>query len=99
MSSWLKQKHPLPSKQGGEGGNNLPMILESAGFKPGNSSTARSVGYEDEVAPSLSTSDSCGGGCWSLDEVMGNTYIWNDQANTLKARDFKMPQVVVYESI
>ena len=51
----------LPASMG-LGGGYVPMIVESAGFKPGNSSTARSVGYEDEVAPSLSTSDSCGGG-------------------------------------
>lgn len=37
------------------------------------------------------------GGCWTIDEKMGQTYIWHDQANTLASRDYKQPQAVVYE--
>ena len=37
------------------------------------------------------------GGCYSLDEKMGQTYIHFDQANTLAQRDYKQPQMVVYE--
>lgn len=33
--------------------------------------------------------------CYSLDEKMGQTYIHEDKANTLAARDFKQPQIVV----
>lgn len=36
-------------------------------------------------------------GCYSLDEKMGQTYIHFDQANTLAQRDYKQPQMVVYE--
>ena len=35
------------------------------------------------------------GGCYSIDEKMGNTYVWEEQANTLGARDFKQPQAVL----
>lgn len=33
--------------------------------------------------------------CYSLDEKMGQTYIHEDKADTLAARDFKQPQIVV----
>jgi len=33
--------------------------------------------------------------CYSLDEKMGQTYIHEDKANKLAARDFKQPQIVV----
>ena len=37
------------------------------------------------------------GGCWTLDEKMGQTYIHYETANTLAARDYKQPQAVIYE--
>lgn len=37
------------------------------------------------------------GGCWTIDEKMGQTYIHFEQANTLAARDYKQPQAVVFE--
>lgn len=39
------------------------------------------------------------GGCWSLDEKMGQTYIHFEFANTLAQRDYKQPQAVIYETI
>lgn len=33
---------------------------------------------------------------YSVDEKMGNTYIHDNQGNTLSARDYKQPQAVVY---
>ncbi len=33
---------------------------------------------------------------YSLDEKMGQTYTWEEQANTLAARDYKQPQAVCY---
>lgn len=33
--------------------------------------------------------------CYSIDEKMGNTYVWNNQANTLASRDYKQPQAVL----
>ena len=39
------------------------------------------------------------GGYWTLDEKMGNVYINQEMANTLAARDYKQPQVVIYEDI
>ena len=35
---------------------------------------------------------------WSLDEKMGTTYIHYEQANTLAQRDYKQPQMVIYEA-
>ena len=37
------------------------------------------------------------GGCWTVDEKMGNTYCHYEQANTLAQRDYKQPQAVIYE--
>lgn len=37
--------------------------------------------------------------CYSLDDrKMGQTYIWEEQANTLQANDYKGPQVVVVKN-
>lgn len=33
--------------------------------------------------------------CHSLDEKCANTYVWEEQANTLAARDYKQPQMVM----
>lgn len=38
------------------------------------------------------------GGCYTLDEKMGQTYIHQECANTLAQRDYKQPQAVVYET-
>lgn len=35
------------------------------------------------------------GGCYTLDEKMGQTYIHYEVANTLAARDYKQPQAVL----
>lgn len=35
------------------------------------------------------------GGCYTIDDMkMGNTYIWEEQANTLSVRDYKGVQAV-----
>ena len=33
--------------------------------------------------------------CYTIDEKCANTYVWEEQANTLAARDYKQPQTVV----
>ena len=35
---------------------------------------------------------------YSLDEKMGQTYVWEGTANTLAARDFKQPQMVAFQT-
>ena len=35
---------------------------------------------------------------YSLDEKMGQTYVWENTANTLAARDFKQPQMVAFQT-
>lgn len=37
------------------------------------------------------------GGCYTLDEKMGQTYVHQECANTLAQRDYKQPQAVIYE--
>lgn len=37
------------------------------------------------------------GGCWSIDEKMGQININYETASTLVARDYKQPQAVIYE--
>ena len=34
--------------------------------------------------------------CYTIDEKCANTYVWEEQANTLAARDYKQPQAVCY---
>ena len=38
------------------------------------------------------------GGCWTIDEKMGQTYIHYEQANTLASRDYKQPQATMKEN-
>jgi len=42
--------------------------------------------------------ENSGGGYWTIDEKMGQTYIHHECANTLATRDYKQPQAVVYET-
>lgn len=35
------------------------------------------------------------GGCYTIDEKMGQTYVHHECANTLTQRDYKQPQAVV----
>ena len=62
------------------------------------------VSYQDRVG-SLCARDFKGVGsqyveedklvCYTIDEKCANTYVWEEQANTLAARDYKQPQTVV----
>ena len=58
---------------------------------------------EDEVSVTLrARGGSYDGGSevlviYSIDEKMGSTYIWEEQANTLACRDYKQPQAVLTE--
>lgn len=80
--------------------------IKAFGFDQGAS---RDVGilFIPEVAKTLSNGSCPGhhngivearGGCWTIDEKMGQTYIHEEQANTLAQRDYKQPQAVVYET-
>ena len=37
------------------------------------------------------------GGCWTIDEKMGQTYVHYEMANTLTRRDYKGAQAVTVE--
>ena len=49
---------------------------------------AQTHGHEPIVLSSV-------GGCYSIDEKMGQTYVWHEKANTLASRDYKQPQAVL----
>ena len=62
---------------------------------------------EDGTVQTLTERMGTGGGnvplvaepkCYSIDDTkMANTYVWEEQANTLAARDYKGPQAVCYQ--
>ena len=46
------------------GGGSEVLVVASYGFKPRNSSSARSIGFAEELAPTLAADgSSCEGGC------------------------------------
>lgn len=93
----LKDVCSTVSQKYGTGGGNVPIVLQS------NQNNA--MCEDTETCYCLTASMGLGGGyvpmivdrggCWTLDEKMGQTYIHYDQANTLAARDYKQPQLVV----
>ena len=54
----------------------------------------RSVRGDNEHTPCVLIK----GGCYTVDEKMGQTYIHKECANTLAQRDYKQPQAVFYET-
>lgn len=46
---------PTISQKYGTGGNNTPLVVQAAGFKANQGAKAHSIGYEEEVAPTLNT--------------------------------------------
>ena len=70
------------------------------GFDP---QAARDVGkyVHEETANTLVNGTNPGwhnGVAYSVDEKMGQTYTWEEQANTLAARDYKQPQAVAFQT-
>lgn len=84
----------------GTGGNKIPLVAEPKGF------AMNAIGeYADiDCASSLKRRDYKDATdlvvekkCYSIDDTkMANTYVWEEQANTLAARDYKGPQAVCY---
>lgn len=85
----------------GTGGNQIPLVAEPKGF------AMNAIGeYADiDCASSLKRRDYKDATdlvvekkCYSIDDTkMANTYVWEEQANTLAARDYKGPQAVCYQ--
>lgn len=68
------------------------IVLEGNGARPSH----QGDGYaESETMYTLNTIERHSV-CYSVDEKMGQTYIHEDKANTLAARDYKQPQAVCY---
>ena len=58
---------------------------------PGDKTVTLRAGAEHNYAPVFQP-------IYSIDEKMGQTYVWEDQANTLAARDYKQPQAVRFQT-
>lgn len=97
---------PMLPAQMGTGGNNQPFVVEPkepkvyaldrASFNQG-----KNAQFDFEVSDKGVNSPIVARGpsavCYTVDEKCGNTYTWENQANTLAARDYKQPQGVAYE--
>ena len=75
--------------------NECVIALDRASYNQGQNAQFDIGISESGTAQSL-VAKGPGAVCYSCDEKMGNTYVWEDQANTLAARDYKQPQSVCY---
>ena len=75
---------------------NKPIAIDRATFNQGENAL-----YDPQISEDGTTSTLVAKGpsavCYSIDEKCANTYVWEEQANTLAARDYKQPQAVCYE--
>ena len=73
-----------------------PIAIDRATFNQGENAL-----YAPQINDDGTTSTLVAKGpsavCYSIDEKCANTYVWENQANTLAARDYKQPQAVCYE--
>lgn len=82
----------------GTGGNQIPLVAEPFTYQNTTgplmaNSHPGSYSGQDAYNDMFVTEKKC----YSIDDTkMANTYIWEEQANTLAARDFKGPQAVCY---
>ena len=84
----------------------IPIADKATRYKGGgdtrnNDGSANGMGIGEPGAPAytLTAADrhAVGCPCYSIDDMkMQNTYIWEEQANTLAARDYKGAQAVAY---
>ena len=84
----------------GTGGNQIPLVAEPKGFAMNAigeyadidcASSPKRRDYKDATDLVVEKK------CYSIDDTkMANTYVWEEQANTLAARDYKGPQAVCY---
>lgn len=84
----------------------IPIADKATRYKGGgdtrnNDGSANGLGIGEPGAPAytLTAADrhAVGCPCYSIDDMkMQNTYIWEEQANTLAARDYKGAQAVAY---
>ena len=75
---------------------NEPIALDRASFNQGENALYAPQIYEDGTNSTL-VAKGPSAVCYSIDEKCANTYVWDNQANTLAARDYKQPQAVCYE--
>lgn len=87
---------PQPDK--GNGANIVAhaIALDRAFYNQGQNAQFAPQYYEDGTVPTL-VAKGPGAVAHSLDEKCGQTYVWENQANTLAARDYKQPQAVCCE--
>ena len=73
-----------------------PIAIDRAAFNQGENALYEPQINEDGTNSTL-VSKGPSAVCYSIDEKCANTYVWEEQANTLAARDYKQPQTVCYE--
>ena len=73
-----------------------PIAIDRATFNQGENALYNPQINEDGTTSTL-VAKGPSAVCYSIDEKCANTYVWEDQANTLAARDYKQPQAVCYE--
>ena len=82
----------------GTGGGNVPLVAEPWTYQKVTgplmaNSHPGSYSGQDAYNDMFITEKKC----YSIDDTkMANTYVWEEQANTLAARDYKGPQAVCY---
>ena len=81
-------------------GINSPLVAKGPGavcYSIDQGGGKSSVDVREDKAPTLTTThDGAPAVCYTIDEKCANTYVWEEQANTLAARDYKQPQAVCY---
>ena len=73
-----------------------PIAIDRAAFNQGENALYEPQINEDGTNSTL-VSKGPSAVCYSVDEKCANTYVWEEQANTLAARDYKQPQAVCYQ--
>ena len=75
--------------------NECVIALDRASYNQGQNAQF-DIGIDEKGIAQSMVAKGPGAVCYSCDEKMGNTYVWEDQANTFAARDYKQPQSVCY---
>ena len=73
-----------------------PIAIDRAAFNQGENALYEPQINEDGTNSTL-VAKGPGAVCYSIDEKCANTYVWDNQANTLAARDYKQPQAICYQ--
>ena len=106
VPSELAERSPTLTARCGTGGNNVPVVvcdkkptecvvaLDRSAYNQGKNAKY-DIGIDENGTAHSLVAKGPGAVAYTIDEKCANTYVWEDQANTLAARDYKQPQTVV----